>query len=377
MPPQKVPTISNVYHPIPTGKDDRPDHPLRNRSAMTVPAPARRRKARARMALGLIALALLAGCGQGREEAGEAAMALAEAIYPGKLELHGVYLKKGYYETVLAVPADPVTRVRLDMDRNPANCLPGTQCETRLRKAYATGIALGQEIKALDATFRDCGVPVLSVTQHGSLVPTVTQQVTNQNQNDVLNRIAACATGLRDTNQGEHWWRDRRHMRILIASDTRQRTVGRPDPLSFEATMPGHLRDQPAYSAQITFEDDKTMTRLQFAPFYDLKKKITETIEKAATGFLRSQPDKVVVETMPMLWDTELDPERIDVVRTWMLACTEATREKEGPCRRGDVGLRVEYDFVRHEVLKMERVTLNRDQHGSVQFPPLPARPPR
>ncbi|MCX8996032.1 hypothetical protein NOF55_02840 [Rhizobiaceae bacterium BDR2-2] len=341
----------------------------------------RRRNPIARQAMrGLAVIAVMAfasGCRAGREEAGQAAMKLAEAIYPGQLELYDTHLQKGYYDVTLAVKDDPVTRIRFAMDRNPADCTLGTPCEERLRRAYDNGIALGQEIKALDTTFRNCGIPVLAVHWYGGtsgLVPIIEQRLTNENQHKVVDALAACVTTFRAAYRDTAWWDQRSAIRIIISSNDKGRKAQAPDPLNFEASVPGFLQSAPAYSVTFSLDrPDVEAGALRFLPFYPLNDELRKAIGKEAESFLRKQPDDVILETFVMLWETELDPERVDVIRTYVLACTHATRDGKR-CRRGDVALRVQYDLENEQVTDIQRMPLARDHHGSAIFAPLPRR---
>lgn len=304
-------------------------------------------------------------------------MALAEAFYPGQLELHATHLQKGHYDVTLAIKGDPVTRIRFAVDRNPADCTLGTPCEERLRRAHGSGIAFGQEIKALETTFRGCGMPVLAVQWYGGasgLVPIVAQRLTDDNQHQVVEALAACVTALRAQYRDAAWWGQRSAIRIIIGSDGAGRPVQAPVPLSFEAAVPGFLQDASAYSVTLAMDRPHVEAgALRFHPFRALNDKLRTTIRKDAESHLRAQAEGLILESLPMLWQTELDPERVDVIHTYVLACTPAAREARR-CRKGDVALRVQYDLSAHRVVDMQRMPLARDDGGSALFPPLPAR---
>ncbi|GEM_PF-1899420 len=328
-------------------------------------------------ALLLLGLLHLAGCGSGREQAEKAAMELAEALYPGQLELYATHWQKANYEVIFAIKGDPVTRIRLAMDRNPADCKPGTSCEKWLRMAYESGIALGAELKALDKAFSSCSIPVLAVDWFGGkahLVPIVNVLLSNKNQTSVFDKLNQCVTHFRNDNHQAQWWNDRSTIRIILASNDKQQETSKPDPLRFENSIPGFLQSSPAYSMVFRLDGGNVEAgALRFEPFHELKQKIIQTIEKDATRFLNKQADRPTLETSVILWKTQLDPQRVDVIHTYLLACTDkALNDKR--CLKGDVALRVKYDIGKHQVLEVRRMPLERDKSGSAIFPPLPSR---
>lgn len=87
---------------------------------------------------------LTSGCMTQAQDARQAAAALAEAVYPGRLEVIGASTRVGFdygQRVVLGVRGDPVTRIRLSVDKDPSRCRVGKPCETRLREAYALAIS--------------------------------------------------------------------------------------------------------------------------------------------------------------------------------------------------------------------------------------------
>lgn len=327
-------------------------------------------------ALLLLGLLHLAGCSSGRAEAEKAAMELAEAIYPGQLELYATHWQKANYEVIFAVIGDPVTRIRLAMDRNPTDCKLNTPCEQRLRMAYDSGIALGAELKALDTAFLNCGIPILAVDWFGGkahLVPIVEVRLSNENQTSVFDKLNQCVTHFRNDNHQARWWKDRSTIRIILASKTPQKSA-KYAPLRFENSIPGFLQSSPAYSMVFRLDGGNVEAdALRFEPFNELKQKIVQTIKKEVTGFLKNQTDRPILETSVILWETQLDPQRVDVIRTYLLACTDKFLN-EKRCLKGDVALRVKYDIDKHEVLEILRIPLERDGSGTSLFSPLPSR---
>ena len=148
-------------------------------------------------------LALLAGCAD-RGGSIEAAEALAEANYPGQLELHATALQKDHYDVIFAVKGDPITRIRFGMDRDPANCRQASPCEARLRKAYAEGIAAGRWLKAANRAFRRCGVPLLAVEGAGPATHMLVVELDlgEADQQPALDRLQSCVEAFRGRRGG-------------------------------------------------------------------------------------------------------------------------------------------------------------------------------
>src|SRR5690554_5959022 len=97
-----------------------------------------------------------------RQQTLDAALALAEANYPGQLELH-TSQPDDTHEVVLAIKDDPITRIRFSVGSNPADCTTGSECEARLHSAYEQGVAAGVKLKAVNTAMNSCGVRPVAV----------------------------------------------------------------------------------------------------------------------------------------------------------------------------------------------------------------------
>src|SRR5690606_28990450 len=74
---------------------------------------------------------LLSGCAD-REEIAQSAMRVAEANYPGQLEVLEVRLLDQFrYRVTFGIKGDPITRFDLSLGADPAECGPGSECEAR------------------------------------------------------------------------------------------------------------------------------------------------------------------------------------------------------------------------------------------------------
>lgn len=222
------------------------------RTGLCMPRPATAART-ARQAL-LVALLLMSGaCGQ-RDAAKEAAIALAEAIYPGELEFHDTTFRTTHYDVTLRIRDDPVTRTTFQVDADPADCVPGSACETRLRRAYAHDSQRGRVLTMIDRAFSTCGVPVLAQTEPGFEVnqppvePIIELALTNVNQAEELSRLTPCLSdfwsGLSPADRPEFLM-----VRILLqAGDT---PASAPSPLTIEARIPDHRIAEPGYQVLI------------------------------------------------------------------------------------------------------------------------------
>lgn len=361
----------------------RAPHPIRNRATHAAHALSSIGQARAAgsdtrpparwAGFALIAAMVLAPAGAraASPSAADAALQLADALYPGELEVHDTHLRKGYVEVVLAPKGDPVTRIRLAMDPDPADCRLGTPCETRLRRAYAQGIAQGQEMRTLEAAFRACGMPILAVEEPGSAAfytPVLHASLTQDKRQQVTQDVAACAAEFRAQAQDQPWWATRTGMRVLLTDAV----ATPPAPLTVDAAVPAAWQRAPAYAAIVAFDaTGATVRELAFAPWRAFTAQMQETVTTATDRFLRRERGDIQRETVPTLRQTRLDPDNVDVVSTYLLACTPAARRGER-CLRGDVALDVRYDVRKDSVIEIRRVPFERDRLGSPELPPRP-----
>lgn len=325
------------------------------------------------------ALALPAAAHASREEAARAALQLAESIHPGKLELLSTHLRKGgYYEIVLGLRGDAVTRIRFDMDRDPADCRLGTRCEERFRRSYDNGVALGQELQALDAALRGCGLPALAVIRpggSGGVVPVVSAKLDDSTEPAVRKTLTGCMQDFRDAGHDAPWWRDRQVMRAIVLGNRDVPPQAAPAPLHWDSQVPDALLLDTAYGVRVALDTPAvSLGGWQLQSMSPLRDKIKDTVVKAAQGYLRDQPDGLVLESSPVLRETTLAPPGLDRVHTYVMACTPAARQGRR-CARPDVLLRVAYDLDRHAVTDIQRQALERDHLGSPQLPPLPQHP--
>ncbi|MFD1333332.1 hypothetical protein ACFQ4O_15140 [Methylopila musalis] len=336
-------------------------------------------------ALALAACALtLAGCGERKRDSVAAAETLAEALYPGRLEVHDTRwrLKEdGGYDVIFAVRGDPVTRIRFAVDKDPATCVRGSPCEDKLVAAYEYGVAQGAELKALDAAFRACGVPALEVGRLALQTPRhsppsvgaslrVATDLTTATRRATEERLTACAAGYARARR-DLPWRDRAaFLSVAIIPTARSGPVAPPKRLTFETRAPSGDERAALYIQTLKVEGpEATPVGLRFAPDFRVRQELDTELAAAAKRFLDAQPGFEAARAQTPAFRTTLDPERTDVIRTYVLACANWTGKP--PCR-SDVAVRMRYDLSARAASELELLRDVRDARGVVTLPPLP-----
>ncbi|MRX52213.1 hypothetical protein GI374_17810 [Paracoccus sp. S-4012] len=319
-----------------------------------------------------IAVVPLGACG--RDEAREAALALAEAVYPGQLEIHDTHLRKGYHDVTLAMRDDPVTRITFSIDRDPADCLPASACEDRLRRAYVHDTARRDMLKAIDRAFAACGVPVLAQTRatlEPNLPPPVpVVELDLREGNDALARLQPCLENLWSGNAGATWAASLTSMELRILPRPAAGPSAAPRPLTFEARIPATRMQQPAYAIVLpvgAVEADPAL--LRFRAYPALKRKLDERLSKTARAFAGDHGGHV--PELSFATGMRLDPARLDVVRAHVQGCSDYAGE--GPCGF-DFAISMRYDITTDDVSDLSLHRMVRDRRGSYQLPDLPGR---
>ena len=319
-------------------------------------------------------LLVLSACGD-REGSVDAAMALAEANYPGQLELIDSHLQKGHYDVVFARKDDAFTRIRFGVDPDPSRCRVGTRCEERLRRAYAIGVAAGEKLKAVDTALKRCGVPALGL--HESHISSVFHTMIEldlpvQGQQPALDRLTPCVAAFRAALPADAAPEQRGlAFRILLPGPG---GPARPvSQLAFETSPDRARMDEISYLIGIgpdetAFRSQKLRVYSGFLAGKDLREKLAgiarETLDRDASGGH--------VPKLSFLTGTRLDPDRRDVIRTYILACSEH-RAGQGPCRE-DIAVRLGYDLATGEVFERAILRDIRDGTGNLRLPELPGR---
>jgi len=318
----------------------------------------------------LLAVAvLLAGCAD-REGSIQAARQLAEINYPGQLELYDTQLQKDHYDIIFAVKGDPITRIRFGMDRDPGTCRPGTPCEARLRNAYALGIASGARLKALNTAFHDCTVPLLAVEgadpKNSRLV--VELDLGETDQQPALDRLNACVQRFRGIGGDEG------PLLFRILRPAPHGPARMPDLVTFETRTPEDRRDEPRYGvAALHGQDSIAQERLTIDTSYVRRGPMAEPLEDAVRSWLATQRPDTVLRSPALYWGIKLDSRRLDIVRAYVLACSEPAPPGKGLCKQ-DLAVRVAYDLKGGEAREMSLLSISRQSGSPLRLPELPGR---
>ncbi|MEF9603560.1 hypothetical protein O4J55_14855 [Paracoccus sp. PXZ] len=327
-----------------------------------------------RWLLALWLCALLSACAD-RQAAIDAATALAEAAYPGRLELVGTHLQKDHYDVVFAIRGDPFTRIRLGVDRDASRCRPASPCEDRLHRAYAAGVSAGVKLRALNAAFPRCGVVPLAVqdAQAGAGFTTVVElDLAVQDQQPALDRLTPCIAAFRSALPPDAT-PEQRSLKLRILLPKPGETARPPVLLTFETTLARTPSDDISFLTGAGPETDRISAgNLRVHPAFLSAKKIRNQLVDAAAGALSADPAGGHVPKLAFATGARLDPQRLDVIRSYILACSTA-RKGQGPCKT-DIAVRLRHDLGTGEVIPEAILRDIRDSSGSLHLPPLPGR---
>ncbi|MFC4256465.1 hypothetical protein GRI97_09940 [Altererythrobacter xixiisoli] len=323
-------------------------------------------------AAGLTALTL-SGCSD-REGSEHAALALAEAIHPGQFKLHDSYLQTGgYYEVALVSRTDPLLRVRFVIDREAGECQLGSRCEERYRRAHAAAVSTAIKMKALNAAFVSCGVPMLGLhdpAKAPAFRTIVELDLDPADQQPALNRLAPCIAAYRAALPAD----SPADLRVLSLRILRPQGSPAPvQPMTLDSRLPGKRDDQPSYMIAMLPDEPRAMAeKLRLYANYVRGSGLSDKLAETAQRVLAADPQGGHVPNHALNWQLKLDPQRLDVIRTYVLACS-AHVPGQGPCKT-DVAVRIRYDLARDEASEVAVIRNFRDDRGSPVLPPLPGR---
>lgn len=324
--------------------------------------------------MGCLALGALSGCGD-RDGSIKAALALAEVNYPGQLELQDAHLQKDHYDIVLAIKGDPVTRIRFGIDRDPADCTPASACEERLKRAYVNGVAAGIKLKALDQGFRQCGVPVLGLNSDAittAFTAVIELDLDAEAQQTGLDRLTPCIAAFRQALPAQAS-PQLRSVALRISLPSGNVPAEAPSPLTFEARLSAKRQKDVSYLVGLKAEDVRAdSAALRLYPHYISASALDRRLAEIAQRALADDPHGGHVPEYPLTWSLQLDPRRLDVIHTYVLACSEH-KAGEGPCGT-DMAVSMRYDMTRDTASDLAVVRGIRDEPGSIALPPLPGR---
>lgn len=327
-----------------------------------------------RCLLALSLCACLSACAD-RQAAIDAATALAEAAYPGQLELVGTHLQKDHYDVVFAIKGDPFTRIRLGVDRDASRCRPASPCEDRLHRAYAAGVAAGAKLRAVNAAFPRCGVVPLAVEDSDlgvGFTTVIELDLAVQDQQPALDRLTPCVAAFRSAlPSGATPEQQSLKLRILLPEPGGAALA--PALLTFDTTLAHARGGEISFLSGIRPEADRILAGdLRVNPAFLSSKTMRDRLADAAETALAGDPAGGHVATLAFPTGARLDPQRLDVIRSYILACS-AARKGQGPCRT-DIAVRLRHDLATGEVTPEAILRDIRDARGNLRLPPLPGR---
>jgi len=317
---------------------------------------------------------LLTSCGD-RQGSIDAATTLAEAVFPEQLDVFDTQMMKGQYAVIFTRKGDPFSRIRLYVDRDPAKCRVGTHCEQQLRTSYANGTAAGAKLKAMAQTLPSCGVAILGVDA-SKLDPSfrtdIELDMDRADQQPALDRLARCIAAFRAALPDDATPEQRGlSFGILLP---RPGKAAPPDAVpSFEKSIDRSRMDEPRYLIFVGPEETQlTPSALRLHPYHLVRPDTRDRLAATARDVLSAQRQPGHIQHHVEFHGTRLDPQRLDVLRTYVLACSVHEPGK-GPCRT-DLAIRMRYDLTTGEVSETAILRDIRDDRGALRLRPLPGR---
>ncbi|MFJ1294118.1 hypothetical protein ACEPPZ_19025 [Paracoccus yeei] len=281
-----------------------------------------------RWLLSLWLCACVSACAD-RQAAIDAATALAEAAYPGQLELVGTHLQKDHYDVVFAIRGDPFTRIRFGVDRDASRCRPASPCEDRLHPA-------------------------------------------EQHQQPALDRLTPCNPAFR-TDRPPLPTPDHQSLKLRLLLPEPGGAARAPALLTLDTPLADARSDEISFLTGIGPEADRIPAEsLRVHPAFLSGRTMRDRLVDAAETALAGDPGGGQVATLAFPTGTRLDPQRLDVIRSYILACS-TVRKGQGPCRT-DIAVRLRHDLGAGEVIPEAIIRDIRDAQGNLRLSPLPGR---
>lgn len=325
-----------------------------------------------RWVAGAAAVFGLSGCA-GRDAATDAAMTLAEANYPGQLELLAAKRQKDNYRVLLAPKGDAVTRISFVVDPDPAECVPGSRCEVRFRRAYDEGLAIGAKVKALEAALARCGVITRGMESNDIVADfrtVIELDLPISNQQSALDRLTPCISAFRSAlpqNASSA-------LRTIQFRIVTPEVPGEAAPLRFETPSPEIPAEYPSYLLGVGAVDRTADTKkLRLAPDYLRRGGVNDRLADIARRSLANGSGTVPEQSAP--YGMKLDLDRRTVLRSYILACSQ-TSTSGRPCRT-DMAVAMQYDLSNGRASDIQVLRNIRNDRGAVELPPLIGRPGR
>jgi hypothetical protein len=281
---------------------------------------------------------LLVGCAD-REEVAKSAMRVAEANYPGQLEILDVRLTDQFrHRVTFGIKGDPITRFSLSLGSDPAECLAGSECEARLRKAYTQGVLASSRLKTLNRAFRTCGVPLLAPDGMSEAFY-LELYMERSNPQPALDRLQSCTA--------RYWQesRDKRPLHFRILRPRKEGPAARPQLVTFESKLPAARYAEPSYLITARAGEDRIpQAALRFDPRYLRTPPVRDKLKAVILEHLGQQRSGATLPDYMTFEGTRLDAQRIDLVHTLVPACSQPPAQRASRCIQ-DVAAHLTYDL--------------------------------
>lgn len=286
-------------------------------------------------------------------------MEIAEATYPGQLEVHDVRLLDQFrHDVTFAIRGDPITRIQLSLGSDPAACQPGTECQEQLRKSYRNAVIASSRLKALNRAFQQCHVQLLAYAGMADAF-VVELDLDAPDQQRSLDRLHACA---------RRYWQERgdeRPLKFRILRTSTQGAANVPALVTFETKLPDARLKEPTYLVTVSAADDRiARDALQFDPQYLRNPPVRAEIKTAILSYLAAHHPRAELPLYMDYKDTTLDPRDADLIRTSVPACSKPASANTGHCTQ-DLLVRLAYHLDTREVNELEIASLPREAEGS------------
>ena len=144
-------------------------------------------------------------------------------------------------------------------------------------------------------------------------------------------------------------------------------------PLTFERQLEGARNDEPSYMISVPPDAASlSASQLRLYAWFLSAPERRDRLADAARAALAAERRPGHVPRLAQFHGTRLDPRRLDVVRTYVLACSVRERGK-GPCRT-DMAVRLHYHMRTGETSEPAILHDIRDAKGQIVLPELPGR---
>jgi hypothetical protein len=371
------------------------------------------------LSLLLLPLFLLAGCSK-RNETEEAAQALADRLFPGELEVLESHTRfpanDGYVVIFRARPDHADSRVPLSYLRvaleiaDPAQCNPGSRCESALRTNYESAKMEAAETEAVDTAFTAGGTTPLVIPEL-RLSPLASPSFASGDERKLVDAKAWIAVRLGNENRAAvmasirscvERWIDRRRATggsnraaLPWSSYPARLELNFLDPGAESAVaFTSRIREQPSAAFMMRHEeiirtlltDRRSSGRYRLVLQIDASHQIGSerleielpvpqeealgpTLARQVDAYLASQPDLAAARADPsyVAAQSRMDDADLDIVHAYVFVYLNGAEKNHGPV---DAAVALRYRLSTGEADGFRFVRDIRDEKG-LNLPPL------